>query len=132
MNKTPKSKVLIVDDHPVVQHGLMTLISDEPDLEVCGVAESVSQALKLKAETDPDVVLIDISLGEGNGIDLIREIKDRGNPVRMIVVSVHEERIFGEVAKQAGASGYVHKGRAIEHIPNAIRRVLDDQSYFGM
>ena len=69
------TKVLIVDDHPIVQHGLTKLIEAEPDLKVCGVAESVTQALKVNEETDPDVALIDISLRNGSGIDLIKRSK---------------------------------------------------------
>ena len=108
-DRAQRSRILIVDDHPIVRHGLTQLISHEADLEVCGEAESLCEAIEAKEVTDPDVALIDISLGKDNGFELIRMIKALGNPVKIIVVSVHDDPHFVNVARQAGAVGFVNK-----------------------
>ena len=98
-----KAKVLIVDDHPVVREGLVMHLATQPDLEVCGEAEDLPGALTLLASSRPDVAIIDISLKNSNGIELIRRIKDRDNTVCILVWSMYPENLYAERALRAGA-----------------------------
>ena len=93
-----RARVLIVDDHPAVREALAMRISRQPDLEICGEAADVSDALRLVAETQPDVAVIDISLKTGCGVDLIKRIKGRNDTVRMLVWSTHSESLYAERA----------------------------------
>ena len=123
--------IVIVDDHPIVRHGLAQLINSEPGFEVCGEAETASDAMAVIEGSSADIALIDIALGEGNGIELIKQIKARGLPTKTLVVSMHNERLYAERAIAAGAMGYVHKDEAIDHILTAIRRVVDGKLYLS-
>jgi DNA-binding NarL/FixJ family response regulator len=124
-------RVLIVDDHPTVREALAMRISRQPDLEVCGEAADMAEALRLVADTQPDLAVIDISLKTGNGIDLIKRIKDRNNTIRLLVWSGHSESLYAERALRAGALGYVHKDQATGTIVDAIRRVLDGKIWLS-
>jgi DNA-binding NarL/FixJ family response regulator len=132
--KNPESlpaltRILIVDDHPVVREGLKMQIATQPDWEVCGEAEDVPGALALLASSPPDLAIIDISLKKGNGIDLIRRIKDRHRAVRVLVWSMYPENLYAERALQAGAQGYLHKGKATSQLVGAICAVLAGKVY---
>ena len=118
------TRILIVDDHPVVREGLAVQILAQPDLEVCGEAEDVAGALALAETARPDVAVIDISLKTGSGIDLIKRLQARDASIRLLVWSMHPEGLYAERALRAGALGYVHKGRATRDILAAIRSVL--------
>jgi DNA-binding NarL/FixJ family response regulator len=122
---------LIVDDHPAVRQALAMLIGQQSDLEVCGEAADLSEALRLVAATQPDVAVIDISLKTGCGIDLIQRIKDRRGTVRMLVWSTHSESLYAERALRAGALGYVNKDQATDKIVEGIRRVLEGKVYLS-
>src|SRR6516164_5812083 len=124
-----KAKVLIVDDHPVVREGLAMHLATQPDLEVCGEAEDLPGALALMASARPDVAIIDISLKNSNGIELIRRIKDRGDPVRILVWSMYPENLYAERALRAGAQGYLNKGQATHCVLDAIRAILQGRIY---
>jgi DNA-binding NarL/FixJ family response regulator len=126
-----RSRVLIVDDHPAVREALATRISRQADLEVCGEAADLSDALRLVADAKPDVAVVDISLKNGCGIDLIKRIRDRNETVRMLVWSTHSESLYAERALKAGALGYVNKDQATNKIVEAIRRVLDGKVYLS-
>src|SRR5271166_6105001 len=130
-NSGKRARVLIVDDHPAVRMALAMLIGQQSDLEVCGEAADLSEALRLVAETRPDVAVIDISLMTGCGIDLIKRIKDRNDTVRMLVWSTHSEALYAERALRAGALGYINKDQATDKIVEAIRRVLDGKVYLS-
>ena len=106
-------------------------IGRQPDLEVCGEAADLSEALRLVADTQPDVAVIDISLKTGCGIDLIKRIKDRNDTVRMLVWSTHSESLYAERALRAGALGYVNKDQATDKIVEGIRRVLEGKVYLS-
>ena len=127
--RTRLAKVLIVDDHPAVREGLAIRISGQPDLKVCGEAADIGEAMQLVTNTHPDIVIIDISLKNGNGIDLIKRIKARGESIRMLVWSMYSEFLCAERALRAGAMGYINKGQATDDIIEAIRAVLDDKIY---
>ncbi len=124
-----KSKVLIVDDHPVVREGLAMHLSTQPDLEVCGEAEDLPGALALIASAQPDMAIIDISLKNSNGIELIRRIRDRHDEVRILVWSMYPENLYAERALRAGAQGYMNKGQATHHVVEAVRAILQGRVY---
>jgi DNA-binding NarL/FixJ family response regulator len=126
-----RARVLIVDDHPAVREALALRIGRQSDLEVCGEAADTSEALRVVAETQPDVAVIDISLKTGNGIDLIKRIKDRKADVRILVWSMHSESLYAERALRAGALGYINKDQATDRIVEAIRRVLEGKVWLS-
>src|SRR5208282_4827143 len=111
-NSKKRARVLIVDDHPAVREALAMRIGRQSDLEVCGEASDLSDALRMDADAQPDVAVVDISLKTGCGIDLIKRIKDRNDTVRMLVWSTHSESLYAERALRAGALGYVNKDQA--------------------
>ena len=125
------ARVLIVDDHPAVREALTIRCSREPDLEVCGEAADVNEALRVLDATNPDVAVIDISLKGGDGIDLIKRIKARNDTVRLLVWSMHSESLCAERALRAGALGYINKEEATDQIIVAIRRVFDGKVYLS-
>lgn len=127
----PAARILIVDDHPVVREGLALQIGTQPDLQVCGEAEDMSGALSALDSTAPDVAIIDISLKNCNGIDLIHRIKDRNNRVRMLVWSMYPENLYAERALRAGAQGYLNKAQPTQHVLEAIREVLAGKVYLS-
>ena len=110
---------------------LATRIGRQPDLEVCGEATDIPEALRLVDDTQPDLAVVDISLKTGNGIDLIKRIKARGDGVRMLVWSMHSESLYAERALRAGALGYINKDQATDKILEAIRRVLEGKVYLS-
>jgi DNA-binding NarL/FixJ family response regulator len=137
MTKRPRTtrpkvaRVLIVDDHPAVREGLAIRLTRQPGLEVCGEADDEGQALKLVATTDPDIVIVDISLKSGSGIDLIKRIRQRDESIRMLVWSMHPDSLYAERAMRAGAMGYINKEQATDSIVEAIRRVLAGKIYLS-
>ncbi len=127
----PSARVLIVDDHPAVREALAIRIATQPDLEVCGEAADTAEALRLAAETDPDVAIVDIALKTSNGIDLIKRLKAHSDKVRAIVWSMYSEDLYAERALRAGAMGYITKEQATGNIIDAIRQVLDGKLYLS-
>src|SRR5436305_6835579 len=111
--ETPRGKktarLFIVDDHPLVREGLAALLAGHPDLEVCGEAGDVDAALELVKAKKPDVVIVDISLKTGNGIDLIKQLKARDGDCKILVSSMYDELLYAERALRAGAMGYINK-----------------------
>jgi DNA-binding NarL/FixJ family response regulator len=124
-----KKQVLIVDDHPVVRDGLTTIINHEQDLNVCGEADDDYQALKTVSELKPDVIIVDISLKNSDGIELTKNIKVRYPKLPVIILSVHDESLYAERALLAGAKAYLMKEAASENIVKAIRTVLSGEIY---
>jgi DNA-binding NarL/FixJ family response regulator len=125
------AKILIVDDHPLVRTGLAQLISDCPDLEVCGEAADMAEALKQIDASSPDLAIIDLSLAGGSGLDLIEHIKSRDRNILMLVASMHDETLYAERVLAAGARGYINKQEAQESIIQAIRQVLNGKVYLS-
>jgi len=119
-----KVRVFIVDDHPVVRSGLSVIVSSQPDLVVCGDAESARQARKRIVECRPDIILIDVSLADASGIDLIKELRGWYPDLRVLVVSMHDENLYAERALRAGAHGYVMKDAAPDRLVAAIRKIM--------
>jgi DNA-binding NarL/FixJ family response regulator len=128
-SKSVKQQVYLVDDHPIVRQGLIKLIEQEDTLAVCGEAGNVTSALEEIRRMDPDVVLVDISLEESNGLELIKQIVDLGLQIPMLVLSMHDESLYAEHALRAGASGYVMKQAAATTLIQAIEKVLEGEIY---
>ena len=126
-----RRRVLIVDDHPVVRQGLALAIGREPDLEVCGEAEHIEEALRLVEEGHPDVVIIDLSLDGEDGIELIDYVKSRWPSVKILVYSSHDEETFAGRVLRAGAMGYISKREAMPKIVAAVRQVLCGEVYLS-
>ena len=127
---TPRHRrVMIVDDHPVVRHGLAHVIESDPHLEICAEASSVEEALRLVPTTKPEVIVVDLNLGGTSGLELIKRVKAIDPGVRMLVTSMHDERLYAERSLRAGALGYVHKQEALESVIAAIRQVLRGEIY---
>lgn len=123
-NAITPGRVLVVDDHPIIREGLAMRIATQPDLVVCGEAATEQEALRLVRETRPDLAIIDISLKNSNGIDLIKQIKNSFPSTKMLVFSGHQESLYAERALRAGALGYVNKQEPDEKVLEAIRAVL--------
>jgi DNA-binding NarL/FixJ family response regulator len=129
--KTRTYKILVVDDHPVVRHGMAQLIAAESDLEVCGEASDAGDALDLIKSTSPDLMMVDISLQGVNGIELIKQVKAIDSSIRMLVASMHDESLFAERALRAGAMGYISKEADGQEIVTAIRQILKGKIYLS-
>jgi DNA-binding NarL/FixJ family response regulator len=125
-----RARVLIVDDHTATRQALALRIGRQPDLKVCGEAANMRETLRLIADTEPHVAVVDISLG-GNGTDLINQIKDRDHRVRILVWSMHGESVYAERALRAGALGYIRKDQPTGRIIEAIRRVLEGKVWLS-
>ena len=121
----PKTRVFIVDDHPLVRESLANLIAQQPDMSICGEAEYSSTALAAIATLQPDVAVVDLSLGDGSGLDLIRDLRKLHPRVAVLVLSMHDESWYAERALRAGARGYVMKRAASRDVLDAIRRVRE-------
>lgn len=124
-----KRGVLIVDDHPIVRQGLAQLIDQEDDLHVCGQAEDAHEAMRAIRELSPDMVVVDISLKDTSGIELIKDIKVHYPDLPVLTLSMHDEGVYAERAMRAGARGYIMKQEATEKVVTAIRRVLSGEVY---
>jgi DNA-binding NarL/FixJ family response regulator len=119
-----KARVLLVDDHPLLRQGLTQLINQESDLIVCGEAEDSPKAFSAAEQLNPDVVVVDISLKGGNGIELIKNLKARFPDLPILVLSMHDESLYAERALRAGSRGYIMKEEATEKVLVGIRQVM--------
>jgi DNA-binding NarL/FixJ family response regulator len=126
-----KTKIFLVDDHPLVREWLTNLIHQQPDLVVCGEAEDAPHALQKITATKPAVAIVDISLKHGSGIELIKNLKAAQPSVAVIVLSMHDERLYAERALRAGARGYIMKRETAKKIIMAIRQVLAGKIYMS-
>src|SRR5271163_4531145 len=124
-----KSRVLIVDDHPLFREGLRQMIDRYPDLVVCGEAPDAQEALNVLPELKPDLVLADISLAGTSGLDLIKLIKEKYDDLPVLVISMHDESLYAERALRAGAMGYVMKNEPAKTVTSAIHSVLSGEMY---
>ena len=116
--------ILVVDDHSIVRHGLASLLAREKDFVIVGEAGSYEEALEALAKQTPDVAIVDITLRDKSGLDLIRDAREKYPNIRYLVLSMHDESVYAEKALRAGAQGYVMKEKADEVIVDALRTVL--------
>ncbi len=130
-NDENKARIVIVDDHPIVREGLADLINKEDDLVVCGEAEDAYQAMAVIRELEPDVAIVDISLQDTSGLELIKDIKVQYPGLPVLTLSMHDESLYAERALRAGAKGYIMKREATTNVVIAIRRVLNGQVYLS-
>jgi len=126
-----KRNVLLLEDHPIVRQGLEQMINHEPDLHVCGTAEDAEKALAEIESLRPDLLLLDISLQGANGLEVLKLVRERHPELRVLILSMHDERLYAMRALGAGAAGYVMKQEATENVLTAIRRVLDGDVYLS-
>ena len=122
-------RVLLVDDHPIVRQGLRRLIGNEAGLVVCAEAETVREARQAVRDHAPDVVVVDLSLKDGDGMDLLKDIRAHHPGLPVLILSMHDEAVFAERLLAAGASGYIMKHAASEQFIVALRRVLEGEMY---
>jgi len=108
---------------------MSAIISRQPDLQVCGEASGMSAAMREIRQSPPDVLVIDISLQDGSGIELVKELKAQRQSIRVLVCSMHDEMLYAERALHAGAKGYINKAEAPEKLVEAIRAVAEGKTY---
>jgi len=124
-----RQRILIVDDHPMTRYGVSQLINHEPDLMVCGEAESAQQALAVMKSARPDLVLADITMPGKSGLEFIKDMQAQYPGIAVLVMSMHDENIYAERVLRAGGRGYIMKNEGGEKILEAIRQVLRGQVY---
>lgn len=124
-------RVVVVDDHPAIREALEDVITGQKDLSLVGETDTVTGALEIIADEQPDVVVVDISLREGHGLDLVAEIRQRFENIHIVIFSMYDEAAYGERAIRAGAVGYVMKTAPIENVLEAIRQAASGQIYLS-
>ncbi|MDX1565927.1 MAG: response regulator transcription factor [Phycisphaeraceae bacterium] len=129
LNPDP-TRVFVIDTHPSVRHGLGRLLDGEPDIVLTGEAEDIPEAITRIHETEPDLVLVDLDLGEASGLDLLRHLHRQWVGLRSIVVSQYPPELYADAAADAGARGYVVKQNLESQIVDAIRVVRSDGLFF--
>ncbi len=127
--KEKRTRILLVDDHAVVRYGISQLIDKQDDMTVCGEAEDAAKAMRAIEELKPDLIVADISLKESSGLELMRNVKALYPKLPVLVVSMHDETIYAEIALRAGALGYLMKEEAVGEVVTAIRRVREGAIY---
>ncbi len=134
--RTERFQILIVDDHPLIREGMSAMLSRQDDLAVCGEASEVDSALAQIAKLNPDLIILDMSLKSGTGLDVIKQLRsnksgnaDRTTPI--LVHSMYEDSLYAERVLQAGAMGYVNKQESSETVLSAIRHVLSGKVYLS-
>src|ERR1700722_17017933 len=126
-----RRRIFIVDDHPLIREGLAAQIATQPNLNLCGEAEDMAEAMARVVAAEPDLVIVDISLKNGNGIDLVKRLKAKAPSLVILVWSMHPESLYAERALHAGARGYVNKGVSASLIMKAIKTLLDGKTYLS-
>jgi DNA-binding NarL/FixJ family response regulator len=126
-----RTRVLLVDDHPLVRVGLARLIEAEPTLMVCGQAGSLTEARSQVLEADPDAVVLDLMLKDGSGLDLLKSLLHEFPHLRVLVLSMHDQRVYAERCVKAGARGYLMKEEASELAIQALRTVAAGSVFFS-
>ncbi|MGQ0701177.1 MAG: response regulator [Panacagrimonas sp.] len=125
----PKTRVMLVDDHAVVRMGFRMLLSDTPDIEVVAEAGNGEDALRCCAESEPDVIVMDLSMPGMGGLEVITRLSAKHAGVRILILSAHEDTIHPKRALKAGAAGYLTKRSAAEELIQAIRQVMAGKMY---
>ena len=128
-SKASAKKIFIVEDHPIFREGLQQMISLESDLMVCGEADNATSALELIPSLQLDLVLVDLTLPGKSGLQLIKDLRALGLPIKMLVVSMHHEALYADRVLRAGGDGYIMKQEDPEEIIRAIHDVLDGHTY---
>ena len=128
---TATIRILIVDDHPIVRAGYAMLLARQADFEICGEADSAGEALRAIREQQPDLVIIDLTLKSGNGLELCKQLAHADPSLRMLVISAHDEQLYADRALRSGARGFVNKEEATAKLIDAVRAVLDGKVWLS-
>jgi DNA-binding NarL/FixJ family response regulator len=123
--------IMVIDDHPIIHDGLKTLMGSENDLEISAVASSANEAVKLLKTEQPDLAIIDLSLGDSDGTALVQKLKKKYPKLLILVYTMSEEKLFAERTARAGADGYVMKTSPPSELKEAIRTLLAGESFFS-
>src|SRR5579863_4538177 len=129
VSEAHRKRILLVDDHPLVREWLTQLINQQPDLVVCGEAESAAAALEALAGARIDLAVVDLSLQDSAGLELIKSLQKADPALPVLVLSMHDESLYAERVFRAGARGYVNKRESAQRVVEAVRRVLDGKLY---
>jgi DNA-binding NarL/FixJ family response regulator len=129
MESSRTTRILIVDDHPVMREGLEGLLAQYPDLQVCGQADTIAKALAEIDRAQPDVIVLDLTLGPEDGVDLITQLRERNTPVKILVLSMHDELLYAERLLSMGVQGYIMKQEASTEFLRALRKVAAGDVY---
>jgi DNA-binding NarL/FixJ family response regulator len=129
--KKARKRILLVDDHPIMRHGLAQLINSEPDLQICGEAGSSAEGLRSVEKLQPDLVVADLTLPDKHGLEFIKDLHALFPGTLVLVLSMHDESLYAERALRAGARGYLMKETAADHVVKAVHRVLDGGIYLS-
>jgi DNA-binding NarL/FixJ family response regulator len=126
-----KARLVVIEDHPLFRERLCQLINSEPDMAICGQAESAQEALRVIRETSPSLAVVDITLKTSSGLELIKSIKALSIRVPILVLSMHDESLYAERVLRAGAGGYITKSKDAAEVLLAVRTVLDGKIYLS-
>jgi DNA-binding NarL/FixJ family response regulator len=129
MTATDVKRILLVDDHEIVRRGIASLLTAEPDLQIAGEADDVDSAVQAVQTVRPHLMLLDLSLKNGDGLDVLRRLRELNNEVPTLVLSMYDEAVYAERALRAGAKGYLRKVDVAQTIITAVRKVLAGQIY---
>ena len=126
-----KTRVLVIDDHPILRKGVAQLINVQPDFTVCGETDDTRKVISTIQSSKPDVVILDVSLKGASGIEALKDIKAQFPDLKVLMLSMHDESIYGSRALRAGASGYIMKQEAPEIMLEALRKVIKGDVYLS-
>ncbi len=126
-----KSKVYLVDDHPLLRDGITRLINRQKDLTVCGESENISGALKGIPEKKPDIAIVDLTLEDGSGLSLVEKLSSSHSTLPVLVLSMHDESVYAERCLKAGARGYIMKREPPKEVLSALRTILEGRLYIS-
>jgi DNA-binding NarL/FixJ family response regulator len=130
-DKINKTRIVVVDDHQIIREGILRLLEHEPDLVVCGEADSRQTALQVISQLKPDMAIIDLSLKDSSGIELIKQIRPLYPQILILVLSIYDESLYAERMIKAGAQGYIMKQELTETLLLAIRKVVAGEIYMS-
>ena len=131
MPDSARISVMVVDDHPAVRDAIALAIGAQPDMSLAGVAGSASEAFEVLRAGDPDVAVVDISLGDAHGLDLVQSLRAERSGLRVVVFSMYDEAVYAERALRAGALGYVRKSEPTSSVAEAIRAAAEGEIYLA-
>ena len=126
-----RKRIMVVDDHPMMRAGLTQLINKQPSMEVCLEANGPVEAKALIPHHHPDLIIADLTMKTGGGLEFIKDARALHENIPILVVSMHDEKVYAERCLRAGASGYIMKEESAEHLISAIQRVLDGGVYLS-
>jgi DNA-binding NarL/FixJ family response regulator len=124
-------RILLIDDHPIMRHGLAQLLGDEDGLNICGEAGNAREGMAAIEKLKPDLVILDLTLPDKHGLELLKDIQAHYAGLRCLVLSMHDESLYAERVLRAGAKGYIMKEAAADHLVTAVRRIISGGLYLS-